>query len=145
MENPTRVAVVGICALLYGCAAPPWTKTGLTQQELLRDRYECERQSEAVGVLPTGPYGGLVLVTAQIGWIARKRELLDMCMRSKGYTPGEPTFDTQDTVAPAPTRTAEPVSTPPVSRVTPQQSRPPQTLEEKIEDTRRLQREQWGR
>jgi hypothetical protein len=103
MHSLGRMRYFSFCLLTAlictGCAAPTWTKPGLTQAEFLRDRYECERDSELVGAMPTGPYGGMILATAQIGLLARKREMKDMCMRAKGYVQGdEPSVDARSTL-----------------------------------------------
>jgi hypothetical protein len=114
MHSLGRMRYFSFCLLTAlictGCAAPTWTKPGLTQAEFLRDRYECERDSELVGAMPTGPYGGMILATAQIGLLARKREMKDMCMRAKGYVQGdEPSVDARSTLQAAP---ASPPATP---------------------------------
>ena len=114
-----------ICA---GCAAPTWTKPGLTQAEFLRDRYECERDSELVGAMPTGPYGGLILATAQVGLLARKREMKDMCMRAKGYVQGdEPSVDAGSTLQAAP-------ASPPAGQAA--TASPPSSAPNRVESTR---------
>ena len=123
---------------LAGCAAPTWVKYGVTAQEQLRERYECERDSEMVGAMPTGPYGGLVLASAQLGYIARKNEMKRMCMRSKGYVTVEE-IGTQPAAEMAPP--VELVAPPPVTR--PVYAPPPagphrMTLEEQTREVERI-------
>jgi len=43
-----KLALVFVSLLLLGCARP-WTRPNTTEQELQRDRYECERDMKAVG------------------------------------------------------------------------------------------------
>lgn len=46
-----------------------YTKPGLTQEQFARDEYDCR--------IATGPYSHNPFMT---------REMLDQCMRQKGYT-----------------------------------------------------------
>jgi hypothetical protein len=64
-----KLAILALL-LLAGCASPgTWTKANLTQQEYLRDWWECERDMRiATG---DGPY-------------ARPR-MFGLCMQSRGY------------------------------------------------------------
>ena len=43
-----KLALALVSLLLLGCARP-WTRPNTTEQELQRDRYECERDMKAVG------------------------------------------------------------------------------------------------
>jgi len=86
----TRTGLPQVCLalLLVGCSAT-WSRPGVTRTEVQQDSHACERESEGVGVMPTGPYGGLVLAMAQLGWAKRKSELFRGCMRARGYTTDE--------------------------------------------------------
>jgi hypothetical protein len=80
-----RTVGVGVVLLLLAGCAPTWTRAGVTKAEMEGDVHACTREAEAAGVMPTGPYGGLVLVLAQSSYLAKKRELLEDCLRARGY------------------------------------------------------------
>jgi hypothetical protein len=79
-----RLALLALAILLSGCA-PTWVQTGKTGTALHRDRYECEMEAERVGVIPTGPYGGLILAIAQVSYANQRRNVTAKCMQLRGY------------------------------------------------------------
>lgn len=73
------VSVVVVCAatalLVAGCARWVWTKSeGFTQQEFLRDRYECERDMRQSGYYGSGLAGALNM-----------QNFFESCMGARGW------------------------------------------------------------
>ncbi len=59
-----KLALAFVSLFLLGCARP-WTRPNTTEQQLQRDRYECERDMKEVG---------------------GQSFFFERCMLSKGYT-----------------------------------------------------------
>lgn len=82
--NKGRLAgTLMLAALLGGCAQMIFEKSGVTQQEFSKDKYECERDSRQSGYYGEGLVGALNM-----------QGFFDRCMEARGYTkrqakPGE--------------------------------------------------------
>ena len=48
MFTPVKLALVTVSSLLLGCTAYTWTRPNTTEQEMQRDREQCERDTKAV-------------------------------------------------------------------------------------------------
>jgi hypothetical protein len=60
--------------LLAGCTRMMWVKPGATDQEFLRDKYECERDARQSGYFGTGVVGATNMT-----------DFAKQCMRARGY------------------------------------------------------------
>jgi hypothetical protein len=78
---------IGAAIILSGCATTPpptmrYAKLGASQQDFMRDRYECIKQAQQprTGAFVSG-YGG-----SSVGTIVTSRPIFVSCMSAKGYT-----------------------------------------------------------
>jgi hypothetical protein len=77
--------------MLAGCA-PSYTKLGVSPEEGARDAYECHYQSQALPRTPQAvavtPSGAPLYADWSLGLgdLALQRQMLDACMRARGYT-----------------------------------------------------------
>jgi len=73
--KPKILVILFSCLSLVGCAQLVWDKPGATQQDLMRDSYDCERDMRQ-----SGYYGGGIvgMVNAQ--------EFGMRCMYARGWT-----------------------------------------------------------
>lgn len=99
-KNPIFIYVCSLL-LLTSCAQMKWEKSGITQQEFAKDKFECERQ--ATIVIPPKPYtppqpqmvgnqyvaphwtSNLAAAIDSSGGSYVNNNLLEGCMASKGY------------------------------------------------------------
>lgn len=65
---------------LAGCVTPKYTKPGATQQEFMRDRYECLRQTQQRQESMTSGLGGSYTSTVRPSCSA-----LGSCLAAYGY------------------------------------------------------------
>jgi len=80
IEN-TKIILITITFLLFGCAPMTWEKPGLTQDQLNRDTYECEKDARL------GGYNGPDFKRAPAFMIDHfYRNFYEHCMNVKGYT-----------------------------------------------------------
>jgi len=92
-----RAVAVALIALALGACAPPplvWNKTGMSQDEFARDRYQCVKESATSW--SGGGMGtmGLIMMAAAKGEADRQAaRLYRLCMEAHGY---------QASAAPAP-------------------------------------------
>lgn len=83
LKSTVRLAaILSMAALLAACAAPqpqrPWVKDG---GNLAQDQAVCEFEAEK-GAVSSDPNG----VIAAFEKADRRRKIMDLCMRSKGWT-----------------------------------------------------------
>jgi uncharacterized protein YceK len=69
-----------VAALLSGCARTMWIKADATQEEFLRDRYECERDMRQTFRTEGLDLGDSMTAAFNGQYFFRS------CMESKGYT-----------------------------------------------------------
>ena len=77
----TSCALLVVCALLSGCAstkAPGWTKTGMTEEQLERDRMECLTGAQRVRPSAGGPRMSI------------DHSHYEQCMAGRGYVAASP-------------------------------------------------------
>jgi len=69
-------AIALVSFSLFGCATPMvWEKSGVSQADFKRDRYECERDMRQSGYFGGGISGSI-----------NRREFFKSCMGARGYT-----------------------------------------------------------
>lgn len=74
-------AILTIAALLSACAMPPAKPWGKDGGNLAQDQAVCEFEAEK-GAVSSDPNG----VIAAFEKADRRRKIMDLCMRSKGWT-----------------------------------------------------------
>ena len=74
-----QLLLVTVMTLTTACASGAWVRpAGLTDSQVRRDAYECQRDAASTGSAWTGAAG-------QVQEHMRARELAGACMSSKGY------------------------------------------------------------
>ena len=99
-----RIFFISLCTLILlgGCAQRQWERSGITKQELARDKFECEKMATIVippkpyiepqGQMVSGRYVApswsqyLAATAAASGSSYVNDDLFKSCMASKGYT-----------------------------------------------------------
>jgi len=80
------------CAIYLAGCAPTYSKFGLTAEEWNRDAYECTYAAQSLPRTPQaatrGAMGQPVYADPSMGLfdLAASRQMLDLCMKSRGYT-----------------------------------------------------------
>lgn len=91
--NLKGVGLVLLGLALVGCATAWVAPAGHSAQEIARDDYECRRESRVVAYPPSAEPGTRDAFTRGYhrgllyGTLREARELYDLCLEARGYTP----------------------------------------------------------
>ena len=84
-----RIVIVVSALLCAGCAQSNWTKAGMTADDLARDKLACDYEAtKALAGRSSNLNSTGDAVVSGINYRTDKAKLQDMCMATKGYTPG---------------------------------------------------------
>jgi hypothetical protein len=75
MKISILATILGLGAILSGCASPTWDKPGATQQDFAQDSYACEKDMRQ-----SGYYGGGII------GVINANGFEDRCMVAHGWT-----------------------------------------------------------
>jgi len=101
MNKYCRMVIIGFGIALFGCAPMRWEKSGSSEQDLARDKFECERastvvvqpkpyvapQPQMVGNQYIAPHwtSQLAATIDSAGGSYVNDNLFESCMAAKGY------------------------------------------------------------
>lgn len=83
-DAKASILVISLASMLFACGKGKghWVKPGITQDQAIRDEYECTKEASYPATIGVPSQGGTLMVTQ----LKVSPELYGLCMQSRGYS-----------------------------------------------------------